>query len=520
MNVWKLVLQELRHRKWNFIMGLLSVSVAVACLIGSLTLLDAHEIHTKEILANIQAEHQEALEKKKQTVAAAVAAREAEHQEALEKKKQTVAAAVAAREAEVVEEAKKLNDEMRKITKKLGFNILILPAEQDLNELYTQGTLSTTMPEAHVKKLANSKIMTVNHLLPILTTKLEDWVGPTLKQTLIVIGTRGEVPLMHRDPKKPLKGGQSVPKGTVIVGFEVQKQQKLKVGDTLQLWGKEFKVGKTYPQRGTIDDSSVWVSLKEAQTALNKQNLVNAILALECNCATADRLAEIRKDIESILPGTQVIESGSDKALARAEARNGAKKAAQKALQQERKAGKEAIEREKFAAAADLKQERKAGAEAIEREKSAAAADLKRENEQRGYLQEQRKSFAAILIPLAVIGAAVWIGFLAYSNVRQRASEIGILRAIGLRSTHIFSIFLIKATMIGLAGSLIGYLVGFGLGLGWSELPATSETGSQLFVPGLFVLCVVISPLLSALVSWFPAMLAARQDPAIVLQGE
>jgi putative ABC transport system permease protein len=476
MNVWNLVLQELRHRKWNFVLGLLSVSVAVACLIGSLTLLDAHEIHTEEILANIQAQHKEALEKKKETVATTVAERE----------------------AEVVEEGKKLNDEMRKITKKLGFNILILPAEQDLNELYTQGTLSATMPEAHVKKLANSKIMTVNHLLPILTKKLDEWDGPERKQTIIVVGTRGEVPLMHRDPKKPLKGGQIVPKGTVVVGFEVQKQQKLKVGDTLQLWGKEFKVGKTYPQRGTVDDSSVWVSLEEAQTSLKKQNLVNAILALECNCATADRLAEIRKDIASILPGTQVIESGSDKALARAEARNGAKKVAQKALQQERKAGEEAIEREK----------------------TAAAADLQRENEQRGSLQEQRKSFATILIPLAVIGAAVWIGFLAYSNVRQRASEIGILRAIGLRSTHIFSIFLIKATLIGLAGSLIGYLVGFGLGLGWSELPATSETGSQLFVPGLLVLCVAISPLLSALVSWFPAMLAARQDPAIVLQGE
>ncbi|GAB4140693.1 MAG: ABC transporter permease [Planctomycetaceae bacterium] len=475
MNVFKLVVQEIRHRKWNFILGLMSVSVAVACLVGSLTLLDAHEIVTTDLLAGIRAEHERDLEKKRKDVETAVAQRE----------------------KEVAQAGKKLQDEMRKITKEMGFNVLILPEDQDINELRTSGTVSATMPEDYVNKLANSKIMTVRHLLPILSHTME-WDGPQKKMPVVILGTRGEVPLAHRDPKKPLHGGASVPKGTAVLGYEVHQQQKLKVGDTIKLLGKTLKVTKTYPQRQNTDDYTIYINLAEAQEALNKQNLVNVILALECNCASADRLGEIRRDIAKVLPGTQVIENDGQKALARAEARNKAKKAAQEAL----------------------KQEKKAGAEAIAREKESAKKDLERANEQRESLKKQRQAFAIVLVPLSVIGAALWIGFLAYNNVRQRAAEIGILRAIGLRTRHIFTIFLAKAVLIGLLGSLIGFAIGFGLGVFGSELPTTSETGVELFAPGLLILAITISPIFSALASWLPAMMAARQDPAVVLQGE
>lgn len=475
MSVWNLVVQEIRHRKWNFVLGLLSVSVAVACLVGSMTLLEADEIRTDEILEEKQAEQKVAIEKKQEEVTKAIATEE----------------------AEVKKAGKELQDEMRKITKELGFNILILPKEQDLNELQTAGKLSATMPEEYVKRLSNSKIMTVNHLLPMLTHKTE-WAGPKRKQTILVVGTRGEVPLAHRDPKKPLQGGQMVSKGEVVVGFEISKQQGLKPGDTIRLLDRDFKVSKSYPQRGNADDSSVWINLEVAQEILKKQNMIHAILALECNCATIDRIGEIRKDIAKVLPGVQVLETDSRKALARAEARIKAKKFADDAL----------------------KRVKADGVQQLKREKDTGEADLKRETENRETLQEQRQSFAAILIPLVIVGCAIWIGFLAFANARQRSSEIGILRAIGLQSSQILFIFLSKALLIGVIGSIVGYAVGFGIGLSWSGLPATSATGSQLFGPGLLVLALAMSPLLSALASWFPAAVAARQDPAIVLQGE
>ena len=48
MNVWRLVLREILHRKLNFAMGLLSVAMAVGCFVGAKTLLRADEIRTEE----------------------------------------------------------------------------------------------------------------------------------------------------------------------------------------------------------------------------------------------------------------------------------------------------------------------------------------------------------------------------------------------------------------------------------------------------------------------------------------
>jgi len=113
-----------------------------------------------------------------------------------------------------------------------------------------------------------------------------------------------------------------------------------------------------------------------------------------------------------------------------------------------------------------------------------------------------------------IVGCVVSIGFLAFSNVRQRTAEIGILRAIGFRSRQILSIFLGKAVLVGLAGAAVGYLSGLAIGARWSGLSLSGE----LFRPSLLTATLILAPLLACLASWIPAMLAARQDPAIVLQ--
>src|SRR5689334_4378058 len=121
MTVWRLVLREIRHRKLNFALALLANAAAVACLVGAMTLMRAHQVHTEELLSQQQAASAEAIEVRQKDVQKAGAA---------------------------------LEDSMRKITKDLGFNILILPQEQNLNELHAEGTLSSTMPEQFVDKLA------------------------------------------------------------------------------------------------------------------------------------------------------------------------------------------------------------------------------------------------------------------------------------------------------------------------------------------------------------------------------
>ncbi len=424
MSLWKLIVREMVHRKLNFLFSLLSVVIAVACLAGAWTLLQADERDTARLLA--------------------------------------------AKQREVEAAGAELQEAMRKITLGLGFNLLIVPQDQDLNELHLEGGLSSAMPEEYVNRLAHSKIVTVNHLLPSVVRRLT-W--PEQNIPIILQGTRGEVPILHADPKKPLL--DAVPPGRIVLGYQIQQRLKLQPGEKVTLLGREFTVLKAHDERGTADDSTVWIHLAEAQELLGMKNLIHAILALECHCA-GERLPAIRQEVMGILPGTQVIERGPP-ALARAEARSRAQENAVAALQLE------------------------------------VASRLQ--------LRRQHERFAAVLVPVVFTGCLLWIGFLAFGNVRDRRAEIGILRAIGYRAGQIMTIFLGKAAILGLLGALLGYLLGAWGGAFWSagaeDAPAAGWPGPDL---GLMAVAAGAALLLAVFGSWIPALWAARQDPANVLQ--
>ena len=403
MKIWGMIWREIAFRKFNFVLALLSVSAAVACLIGTLTLLRTDK-------------------------------------------------------AEVAKAGAGLEDAIRKITKGLGFNVIILPEDQDLNEMHLEGSLNKQMPEEYAHRLAESKIVTINHLLPTIMKKLT-W--PETGLPIVLYGTRGEIPIQHRDPKKPLL--DTVPKGTMIIGHHVSQKLGLKEGDETTLLGHKFSLGKVHGERGNIDDATVWINLTEAQELLGMQNLIHAIQALECHCA-GDRISQIRVEIAGILPGTQVLERGPP-ALARAEARDQARQSAEDA-------------------------------------------------------SKRREAFAAVLAPLIWVGAAVWIGSLMLGNVRERRAEIGILRAIGFRSSQILLLFLGKAFLFGILGTLLGFVVGALAGASLGERTAGWESLKNPEVPIHFVLALGLAVALSVFASWIPALSAARQDPALVLQEE
>lgn len=451
MSVWRLVLREMKHRKANFVLSLLSVTVAIGCLVGAQTLLRSDEIQTESILSEKQTE---------------------------------VESAIAARETDVAAAGKALEDSVRKQMLGLGFNVLIVPEDQDLSELHLNGTLTETMPESYVDKLANSKIVTINHLLPSVTKRVK-WTEKEID--VIIHGTRGEVPILHRGLKKQLL--DAVPPGTMVVGYQVHSKLKLKAEDKVTLLGREFTVKTLHPERGSTDDVTIWIDLAEAQELLGMENVINAILALECGCS-GDRISEIRAEIAGILPGTHVIEKHSQ-ALTRAESRAKAKVVAEDALKAETDAG---------------------------------LATLAREKQSRTDIQNRRAGLVGILVPLVLVGCALWIGFLAFGNVRQRNSEIGILRAIGLSSNQVLAIFLIKAGLIGLIGGIVGTAAGVLIGIQFGGLSPSAETWQQIFEAGAVLTTVILAPILapafSAIASWLPAQMAARRDPALVLQAE
>jgi len=420
MKVRHLVIKEIKNRKQNFFLGLLSVVFAVTSFTGAMTMLDIHDTKTETLVAK--------------------------------KEKETKARLAV------------MQDDYRKITKKLGFNLLILPVDQNLGDLYAEDFANKYMPESYVDSLANSRSVYIRHLLPSLQQKIT-WKEK--HRTIVLTGIKGEVPFLHKNPKEPIL--VAIPKETVVMGYELHKSLAIKEGDQITLNNKSFKVTKCNEPRGNKDDITVWIDLAEAQDMLNKKGKINAIQALKCHCA-GNSLAAVRKEVHSILPGTKVIEKGS-KVLARAEARD--------------RAAKEALD-------------------AIEAEK------IHRFN-----LRKEQENFASVLVPLILFGSALWIAFLFINNVRARKSEIGILRAIGVKEGKIMNLFLLKALFIGFSGAFLGYFIG-----ATSGIILGKQYNFEVLDINIFLLALVFAPVLAVLSAYVPATIAARQDPADVLREE
>jgi putative ABC transport system permease protein len=428
MKISQLVVKEIRHRKLNYSLSVLATLIATASLIGSIVLLRLHDIRTDSILQQKEADLQLRMDK--------------------------------------------LQDDTRKSMLKLGFNIVILPKDQNLADWYSEDYSVKYMPESYVDRIAESDIVAVRHLLPSLQQKIK-W--PERKRTIILVGTRGEVPNLHLSPQKPMV--EPVPPGTITLGYELHQSMGIKVNDKIKLMGKTFTVNNCYEERGNKDDITAWINLGEAQQLLGRMGQINAILALECLC-TGNALPTIRKEIAALLPGTQVIERGS-RALARAEART-----------------------------------------QVARE---AEISLEKEMQGREILRQERERMASVLMPIIILACALWIALMGFINVRSRREEIGILRTVGVSAKRIFILFISKQVSIGLLGGALGFLLGglISILLGSSgQIVQIGIIGPATFWLGMASLALIGASLLTVLAGWIPAMIASRQDPAEVLREE
>ncbi len=372
-----------------------------------------------------------------------------------------------AMERKFQEDSKRHKDLTRKIMLKMGFNLLIVHKDTNMVDLFSKDFTSVDMPEEYVTKLANTPTLTLaNHIVATLKQKIE-WND----RQVLLVGLAEETPQPHRGaPKPPLI--QRVQPGTAVLGY------RLGIGraedESVEILGREFRIARIQSEKGNRDDVTILVALPDAQSLLNKEGKINQILALGCKCEGA-LLPKVRKQLGEILPDTTITEQSSI-AVARAEQRELVDKA--------------------------------------EAEKILTAREARAKN------SKLMTTLDAVLTPLLILICAVWIGLLALWNVRERRAEIGILRALGVGSGKIATLFLGKAAIVGLFGGGIGFLLGTYVAgrLGIEAL----EVSPEHFTPalGLLFWALVGAPLLSALASYLPTLKALFQDPALVLREE
>lgn len=133
-----------------------------------------------------------------------------------------------------------------------------------------------------------------------------------------------------------------------------------------------------------------------------------------------------------------------------------------------------------------------------------------------------------LIASVALFVASIGIANTMVMAVYERTREVGILKALGASRTDIRRLFMIEAGLIGLAGGVIGLVLGWGAGLvlnqgiGWymkfRDLPIrdaffvmtpTLAVGVTLFAAGIGVLAGLL-----------PAHRAATLDPLIALRHE
>lgn len=270
--------------------------------------------------------------------------------------------------------------------KEMGFNLLIVPDGMDLARYQALDFQDATMPEDYVGTLASNTGVMAQH-----------FVGKYQKTvaldgcTAVLTGVLAEV-VRHGTEKQPMPTAYDVPRDQVFLGAAVGKALARKPGDSVEILGRRFEVGRVLEESGVMpEDIRVYAHLRDVQELLGHPGRINAIDALACQCPgnTIDLIGALERSIQGILPGVTVQPYHS--------------------------------------------------------------ILLARHNQR---VMVHRLGVAALALVIAASAAAIW--GLTHQNVRNRRFEVGVLRALGVATGRIGALFLVKSAAYGLLGAMLG----------------------------------------------------------------
>ena len=193
--------------------------------------------------------------------------------------------------------------ETRRVTRDMGFNLRLIPAETDLGQFYRDGFSRFAMDATTLDRLATQLTNNVsfNHLVGSLRR------GYTINgQSILLVGL-SKTYVAPGQGKKPM--GFVIKTNTIHIGSEIARVQVKNKGDTMQVGVQQFQISNDPIETGTSDDITIFARLEDVQSILGLSGKINEIEAIDCLCLTADEdpLAILRKEIGDILPDVQVV---------------------------------------------------------------------------------------------------------------------------------------------------------------------------------------------------------------------
>ena len=243
--------------------------------------------------------------------------------------------------------------------------------------------------------------------------------------------------------------------GQVYIGYELAKELQAHQAETIDILGKQFTIVKILSESGSTDDIRVYGALSEFQEILDMKGRINEIMALNCLCISP--------------------EEGDPLVMLREQLN-----------------------------------------QVLPEAKVVMNTTIANVREKQRYMLEE---YFAVISTCVVILIAIWIGALAMINTKEREQEIGILHAIGHRSSKILGIFLGKALIIGFVSAILGYLLGSFLAVKFGSAIFKITASSIKPMYSLFVWSIIVAPSFSALSSFIPAIIAVIKDPAVIIKN-
>jgi len=133
------------------------------------------------------------------------------------------------------------------------------------------------------------------------------------------------------------------------------------------------------------------------------------------------------------------------------------------------------------------------------------------------------------IIMYTVVGAILLVASFGTFNIistitHEKARDIAIMKSLGLAEVTVRGIFLVEALMIGLAGAVVGYALGYVLCLGLGSIRITnpfvdSDRLPLVYEPLHYALAGAVALVSSFAAGYQPARKAARQHPVDIIRG-
>jgi putative ABC transport system permease protein len=197
-----------------------------------------------------------------------------------------------------------VTDAMRRITKSLGTNVLILPVETDVGSFWQGYAGAGEMPESYVQKIARSKVA-AEHFIGKLQKRIE--LGGRSAVLCGISGEVGRVGMM----KKSMPSAYRPREEECYLGSSLAQRLDAAVGQQVEVEGRSFRVGRVLKPVAPVEDITVFVNLHVAQEMMGKPGIISGMEALGCLCAIPEigdtrYITDVEMQIRNALPGTQV----------------------------------------------------------------------------------------------------------------------------------------------------------------------------------------------------------------------